>query len=284
MTFEIYEYKPNADEKLEKVVYETIEVLDPSEASTPFEYLERYITNKRVALERVNNEAIYNWHATMYNYMILRNKVENELKRRGLDPWNVRAMWDLKNPMVERMADLLCEVYLMTYGNTEAFMLTDIIKWAPMEMQQKYKDRTCDTYYTWLQYMDDPYAARPVRPVIPESEYSTYDKDEAKKIIVAIRDKFIRNNEDSLADALKLCSFLGGAIRRIYNILPQESIDKLSAVDKNILDYGFGWQANLQTRCDSELAEEGISVIKKLLTREDSINEIILLVYSHLKA
>ena len=281
MTFEIYEYKPNEDGKLEKVVYETLEELDPSDAETPLEYLNRYIANKRIALERANNEIIETWYVVMYNYLILNDRVEREVKRRGLDPKNI---WGLNNPIVERMADLLCEIYLMTFGNTEAFMQTDLMRWAPLDIQQKYIGRTSDKYNTWLQYMNNPEAVRPVRPVIPETEYTTYDKDEAKKIIVAIRDKFIRNNEDSLADALKLCSFLGGAIRRIYSVLPQESIDKLSPVDKNILDYGFGWQANLQTRCDSELAEEGISVIKKLLSREDSINDIILLVYSHLKA
>lgn len=284
MTFEIYEYKPNEDGKLEKVVYETLEELDPAEAETPFEYLNRYIANKRIALERVNNEIIDTWYAVMYNYLILKERVEREVKRRELDPNNPKNIWGLNNPIVERMADLLCEIYLMTFGNTEAFMQTDLMRWAPMAIQQKYIGRTSDTYHTWLQYMDNPEAVRPVRPVIPETEYTTYEKDEAKQVIVAIRDKFVRNNEDSLADALKLCSFLGGAIRRIYNVLPKESIDKLSPVDKNILDYGFGWQANLQTRCDSELAEEGITVIKKLLTREDEINDIILLVYSHLKA
>jgi len=284
MTFEIYEYKPTETGEFEKVVYETLEELDPAEASTPYEYLSRYITNKRISMEHEYNEAIDDWYELVCQYRKLLNKVLREMDRRKLDPSNAKNFWGMKLPIVERMAYILSEIYLMTFGNTEAFMQTDLMRFAPMEVQQEYIGRVREHYYTWLQYMDKSDAARPVRPTIPVDDYNKYDKDEAKQIIVMIRDKFVRNNEDSLADALKLCSFLAGAIRRVYNVLPQESIDKLSAVDKNIMEYGFGWQSNLQTRCDSELAEEGISVIKKLLTREDSINEIILLVYSHLKA
>jgi len=283
MTFEIYEYKPNDEGKLEKVVYETLEELDPSEANTPFEYLMRYIVNKRIELERANNKIIDEWYAAMYNCNLLKSKILREIKRRGLDPEDPKNIWGLDHPIVDRYVYLLSNVYLMTFGNTEAFMQTDLMACANDESKRKYENLTQEDYHTWLQYMNSAEAARPVRPIIPESDYSTYDKTEAKQIIVAIRDKFVRNNEDSLADALKLCSFLGGAIRRIYNVLPEESKNKMSALDKNILDYGFKYQSELQTRCDSELAEEGISVIKKLLSREDTINEIILMVYSHLK-
>jgi len=286
MSFEIYEYKPTNDGKLEKVVYETLEDLNPSDADTPFEYLNRYIAQKRIAFERANNEIIEKWHSYVENYFRSLELVKEELKIRGydIDHLDFKDVWEINSPVLKYMADNLCQAFVLTFGNTEAFLNTDLMKNAPEDIKEEFRDITSDEYYTWLQYMTNAEATRPVRPVLLSDTYEKFDLIEAKNIIVTIRDKFVRNNEDSMADALKLCSFLAGAIRRIYNVLPEESKNKLSAVDRNILDYGFKFQSELQTRCDSELADEGLGVIKKLLERESTINDIILLVYSHLKA
>jgi len=95
-----------------------------------------------------------------------------------------------------------------------------------------------------------------------------------KKSLVrkAIQDE-VFDAEDSIADNAKMISLLLTMISRMYDALPATT--KNNIVDKTTIDYVLTKFANVQTRADVQFAQEGSSLIDKLLDRQATIGHLV---------
>lgn len=80
---------------------------------------------------------------------------------------------------------------------------------------------------------------------------------------------------DSLADTTKWVSLLTTLTSRLYNILPEEQKALLSLTDRSLIETVFTKFSEVNTRCDVQFSQEGISLVDKLLERQAKLGEII---------
>lgn len=80
---------------------------------------------------------------------------------------------------------------------------------------------------------------------------------------------------DSVADNAKWASLLTGFVIRIYNALPEETKASLDPTDRQMIEALSAEFLATPTRLDTQLQEEGYSVIDRMLDRQRQVAEIV---------
>ena len=81
--------------------------------------------------------------------------------------------------------------------------------------------------------------------------------------------------EDSVADNAKMISLLLSMVMRIYEVLPEDSLNSLSPQDKAIIEGTLGKFKVTETSADLKVKSEGMPFIYNILDRQAAVSKII---------
>jgi len=107
------------------------------------------------------------------------------------------------------------------------------------------------------------------------SENVKLPREKVKRLIAHERDLTVRNIEDTVADLAKTNSILMDICSALWSIISDDAKKSIPKEKREIIDYAIQKFAQIQTRADYQLKEEGIKLIDKIYDREEKIAEII---------
>lgn len=259
----------------------TLNFEDCERAKNPQEFFGSFIQGRRLVFEKETDKIIEEWE---------KNALPLSKRYREISSLVNASASRIQKLNTNALTNILDKYYALSkiiYSDSSTFFANVFYMRAPADIKNRYPSFTDGLGHKWLlnfdRTLEEQSSLKNIRREILEKDYKTFTKDEAKEVVRLIRDKFVRNAEDSIADAFKLCSFLAGAMRRMYSVIPEEQKDNLSKADRSMLETGLDYQSAYNTRGDAQFHQDGSKFLKRLVARESEINAIINLVYENIK-
>lgn len=289
--YTLFAYRLN-DKKdaFEKFVIEDIDDTLPEDTKTPQEYLQAVINITRYNKEISIDKDISEWYTIASKIKRKVKSFSRIMQDRGISFNTLADLWNIKEEYQERISDLiylLNEECIFINGNNEEFLKSDFFLCAPEEVRNYYYPISNKDSHNWIKRFyktaEEQASLSNIRPTISEDEYKYYTKDTAKSILRDIIAKFVRDSEDSTADAIKLIIALTNTVELMYNVLPDSSKVKLTNSNKSDIETVLKTGKNAITRFSAEYESNGSNLIKSIYEKESTINDIINMVYANVR-
>ena len=111
---------------------------------------------------------------------------------------------------------------------------------------------------------------------LPDTEPKVGKKYQARKEI----EEQVFDIRDSVADNSKMISLLFTMVYKMYESLPDSTMNKMPKEDKTIIDNTIEIFKSVHTWADIKFQEEGFKSIERLIKRQGELGKVIKKVYS----
>jgi hypothetical protein len=268
---------------------ESIDDKDPEDSETPKEFLALYKNAKRISLEAGADAAVSQWYDLASKIEKNEMEIRKCLRQSGIDHTIISNCWLLESSsvFVRKYFDLKHRLHSLIYGNDKDFKLSDLYLKAPETAKENLEALEETQPFLWLKNFFLSEAEQKnvtkIRILVKPSSYNTFSKDEAKIVVAAIRDKFVRNSEDSISDLAKVNNFLVDSVSFLFDFVPKENLSQTDLYNMESITDALGTLKKANSRFTKQYKEDGINLVRKLAKREEEISEIIEMVYSNIK-
>ena len=265
----------------EKYTVDQIEDTDPENTSTPLEYFNATVNQRRISAESDNSAAVESWAALKAGILEMEVELKRVLERNNYNASEYFNGWKLGcEGFMKKYLSAVNELEILIYGNNSSLLGSTLYSNGGSTATGLIPAVTNGTAHEWLTKFDTEDSG--VRPVIDSTVYAKFTKAEAKELIVAIRNKFVRSVEDTASDTAKMTNILATALVSLYNAA-KDKIEVTNSTDKAVIEALVAAQTDNESRGYTQLVEDPAGLITELYSSEKAINEIITLIYSNLK-